>query len=544
MTSANQSPPLESWNLFDSDPALAAGLARADASWATDVARELGALMGQPDMIEAGAAANRYAPELRTYDRSGERIDEVVFHPAWHALLETSLGFGLHSLPWENDRPGAHTARAVLFHLASQNEAGHGCPISMTYSSVPALQAQPEIAKEWLPLVIDRAYDPAGVPAAWKGTALVGMAMTERQGGTDVRANTTSARALNGGGPGGLYTVDGHKWFCSAPMCDAFLVLAQAAGGLSCFLLPRRQPDGSGNGLRIDRLKDKLGNRSNASSEVRFENALAWLIGEEGRGVPTIIEMVTHTRLDCVIGSTALMRRAATEAAHHTRHRMVFGTKLIDHALMRNVLADLALEVEAATALMFRLAAAFDLRMGDTEEATVQRMLTPAAKFWVTKRCTPVVAEALECLGGNGYVEESMLPRLFRESPLNSIWEGSGNVMALDVLRALTRTPHARDMFEAELAAVAGRHPELDRAIDELLDIVSGPGEGAEAGGRRIASMIATTMAAAELVRHAPDDVSRAYVVSRLGDGAGHQLGALDPSLVSDVLIRRILPEA
>ncbi len=541
MRTLNQPPPLERWNLFEADPALEPGLKRVGAEWITETAREFGEVMGRTDTIAAGFDANRFPPQLHTHDRYGNRIDEVRFHPAWHHLMHISIRYGLHSLPWEEPRTGGHTARAVLFYLASQNEAGHGCPISMTYACTPTLMSQPDVAEPWLPLILDRSYDDANRPASAKGTALIGMAMTERQGGTDVRANETTATPRDGGGPGAEYHIDGQKWFCSAPMCDAFLVLAQAPGGLSCFLVPRWRPDGTRNGLHLDRLKDKLGNRSNASSEARFNQALGWMIGEEGRGVPTIIEMVNHTRLDCVTGSASLMRRAVTEAAHHARYRSVFGKRLVEHDLMRTVLSDLALETEAAAALMFRLAAAFDQAV-DPRQAAIRRLLTPTAKFWVTKRCTPVVVEALECLGGNGYVEEFMLPRLLRESPLNSIWEGSGNVMVLDMLRAMAKTPDLAAAIAEEFADLVGTAPQLDAAISRVQRYLTQPPADLEARGRSVAMDIATTFAAAELVRYWPDEIADAYLGSRLDEHAGWVLGSLDPGFIADGLISRITP--
>ena len=380
--------------------------------------------------------ANDFPPRLRTHDRFGERIDEVEFHPAWHDLMRLAVGHGTHSLSWTEPREGAHVARATLFMLAGQVEAGHGCPISMTHAAVPALRlAAPELAEQWEPLLTSGDYDFGLRPAAAKRGALFGMAMTERQGGSDVRANVTTASPLGGG----EYLLDGHKWFCSAPMCDAFLVLAQAPAGLTCFLLPRVLPDGTRNGFRIQRLKDKLGDRSNASSEIELDSAWAELVGEEGRGVRTIVEMIVHTRLDCVLGSAAGMRQAVEQATHHAAHRIAFGKPLADQPLMRNVLADLCLESEAATVTAMRLARAYDRRADDPGEAAFARIATAIAKYWICKRGPGHAAEALECLGGNGYVEESGLPRIYRQQPLQSIWEGSGNVICLDVLRALER---------------------------------------------------------------------------------------------------------
>src|SRR5216110_3344813 len=456
--SSNQPPPLVDYNLFESDAVLRESLEREGGSWAHDLVHDLGRLAGTQRAIDWGYQANAHPPHLRSHDRFGERLDEVEFHPAWHELMKIAIGHGLHALPWREPRPGAHAARAAAFYVWSQVEGGHGCPVSMTYAAVPALRKQPDLAAQWEPLMTALDYDPGlRVPATKKGV-LFGMAMTERQGGSDVRANTTTALPV---GAGGEHLLTGHKWFCSAPMCDAFLVLAQAPGGLSCFLLPRVLPDGTRNNFHIERLKDKLGNRSNASSEIALEKAWAVMVGEEGRGVATIIEMVNHTRLDCVVGSAALMRQAVAQATHHCAHRRAFGRLLVEQPLMRNVLADLAVESEAATVLMMRLAGALD-SSADESEAHFRRLALAVGKYWVCKRGVAVTAEALECHGGNGYVEESILPRLYREAPLNSIWEGSGNVNALDVLRAMARDPDSLSAFLAEVDLARGADPRLD----------------------------------------------------------------------------------
>ena len=438
----NQPPPLVDYNLFATDRVLREAVAREGAGWACAELEEYGRMAGSAEAIEWGVLANEYPPVLQTHDRYGQRRDEVEFHPAWHHLMRLAVEDGIHNAPWARPRPGAHVARAALAMLASENEAGHICPISMTYAAAPVLRQNDAIFDEWNPLICSTSYDPAFRPAPEKQGALIGMAMTEKQGGSDVRANVTRAEPASGG----EYVLNGHKWFCSAPMSDAFLVLAQAPRGLSCFLLPRWTPDGKRNAFHLQRLKPKLGNRSNASSEVEFHGAWARLIGEEGRGVATIMEMVHHTRLDCVIGSAALMRRAVVEAVHHARHRRAFGRALIRQPLMRNVLADLILESDAATMLAMRLARAFD--EGDRAFA---RLAVAVGKFWVSKRTAPLVAEALECLGGNGFVEHSMMPRLYREAPLNSIWEGSGNVIALDVLRAIVKEPETLERVLAEI---------------------------------------------------------------------------------------------
>ncbi|MBO0775328.1 MAG: acyl-CoA dehydrogenase family protein, partial [Actinobacteria bacterium] len=463
----NQVPLLAGHDVAD-DPALLEAAGREGAAWAAPDLHAVGRLAGQAATQEQARLANEHPPVLRTHDRWGNRIDEVEFHPAWHLLLATAVSHGLHAAPWADQRPGAHVARAAKFYVWSQAEAGHGCPISMTYAALPALRHAPALARRYEPLLTSRQYQPGLSPPDGKAGLLAGMAMTEKQGGSDVRANTTRAQPAPGLGEG-AHVLTGHKWFCSAPMCDLFLVLAQAPGGLTCFLLPRVLPDGSRNGMRLQRLKDKLGNRSNASAEVEFSQAVAWQVGEAGRGVATIIDMVSATRLDCVVGSAAGMRLATVTAVHHAAHRQAFGKDLIAQPLMTSVLADLALESQAATTLALRLAGAADRAVrGDQAEAALLRIALPAAKYWVCKRAPAHAAEALECLGGNGYVEESGMPRLFRESPLNSIWEGSGNVTALDVLRALTRSPGSGEALLAELAAAAGADARLDGAVAAL----------------------------------------------------------------------------
>ncbi len=453
----NQAPPLRDLDLFSTNVPLVEAVQREGAGWIIERAAALGRLVGGAP-LRWGFAANDNPPVLKTHDRYGHRIDEVEFHPAWHELMRMAVEHELHALPWRTDEPGAHAARAALYMTAIQVEAGFACPITMTYAVVPALRKQPELAAEWEPLVTATTYDPRLIDAAEKGCAISGMAMTEKQGGSDVRANTTVARPLNGGGAGAEYELTGHKWFCSAPMSDLFLVLAQTDEGLSCLLVPRVLPDGSRNPFFLQRLKDKLGNRSNASSEVEFSGTWGRMVGEPGRGVPTIIEMVGHTRLDCLIGSAAGMRWAVANAAHHAAHRSAFGRRLIDQPLMRNVLADLAVESEAATALALRLARAYDEADADaaagedgTDAQLFKRLATAVGKYWVCKRTPNHAYEALECLGGNGFVEESGMPRMYREAPLASIWEGSGNVMSLDVLRALARTPRAVEVFLGEV---------------------------------------------------------------------------------------------
>ena len=444
----NQPPPLAGHDVFGTDAALGEAVARHGAGWAAPELHDLGRLAGRPEIQDWGRQANANPPVLRTHDRYGNRLDVVDYHPAYHELMAVSVGNGLHAAPWADDRSGAHVARAAKIITWYQVDGGHICPISMTYSVVPALRHQPDLAAEWEPRLVSRSYDPSNRPAAEKAGATFGMAMTEKQGGSDVRANRTSAVPI-GTGVTGEYLLTGHKWFCSAPMSDGFLMLAVAPGGLSCFLVPRWCPDGSRNAVRIQRLKDKLGDRSNASSEIEMLDTWGTLVGEEGRGVRTIIEMVSHTRLDCVLGSTAIMRQGVAQATWHTHHRTAFGTTLDEQPLMRNVLADLALESEAATAAALRLARAFDAEPEDEHAQLVKRLLTPVVKYWTCKRAPQHAAEALECLGGVGYVEESDLPRLFRQSPLNGVWEGSGNVICLDVLRAMVREPASVDAYWA-----------------------------------------------------------------------------------------------
>ncbi|MEU8386072.1 isovaleryl-CoA dehydrogenase [Streptosporangium sp. NPDC048865] len=530
----NQAHPLTGHDV-SADAALMDGVVREGAGWATGELRRLGLLAGSEQAQEWGRLANEHPPVLRTHDRYGRRIDEVEFHPAWHELMTVAVDNGMHATPWSSARPGAHVARAAKFYVWSQVEAGHGCPISMTYASIAALRHSPALAADWEPLLASRSYDFGLRPPLGKRGVLAGMAMTEKQGGSDVRAGTTRAEPRGDGS----YTLTGHKWFNSAPMCDVFLVLAQAPGGLSCFLLPRVLPDGTRNALHLIRLKDKLGNRSNASAEVEYHGATAWLVGEEGRGLRTILEMVNMTRLDCVIGSAAGMRYGVTQAVHHARHRGAFGRKLADQPLMRNVLADLALESEAATVLMTRLAGATDRAIaGDQAEAALRRTALAVSKYWICKRAPVHAAEALECLGGNGYVEESQMPRLFRESPLNGIWEGSGNVAALDVLRALGREPEAQEAFFAEVALAAGADRHLDAAADRLRKSLDDTTDF-EMRARRVAEDMALVLQGSLLVRLAPAAVADAFCVSRLSGDAGRAPGTLPAGLDLDVLVER-----
>jgi len=545
----NQVPLLAGYDVAD-DPALLAAAAREGAGWAGDSLHELGVLAGTRETQEHARLANEHPPVLRTHDARGHRIDEVEFHPSWHVLLGTAVSHGLHAAPWADPAPGAHVARAARFFVWSQAEAGHSCPVSMTYAAVPPLRHAPELTRRFGPLLTAREYDPGLRPPEGKAGLLAGMAMTEKQGGSDVRANTTRAEPVPAAGPG-AHLLTGHKWFCSAPMSDLFLVLAQAPAGLTCFLLPRVLPDGTRNAVRLQRLKDKLGNRSNASAEVEFDAALAWQVGEAGRGVPTIIEMVSATRLDCVLGSAAGMRLGCVTAVHYATYRRAFGASLISQPLMTSVLADLVLESEAATTLALRLAGAADrAARGDAAEADLLRVALPAAKHWICKRAPLHAAEALECLGGNGYVEESGMPRLYREAPLNSIWEGSGNVTALDLLRALQRQQGAAEALAAELDLAAGGDPRLDTAVSglnqELRKLAARTGPEAQFGARRLAGMITVALQAALLVRHAPGPVADAFCASRLGPGAppgpGVPFGTLPDGLALNGILGRATP--
>ncbi|HYL34932.1 MAG TPA: isovaleryl-CoA dehydrogenase [Bryobacteraceae bacterium] len=529
----NQPPPLQDYNLFTTDRVLAEGVSREGAAWARALLTEFGRLEGSEESIRWGFQANENPPVLHTHDRFGHRIDEIEFHPAWDELMRLSIEHGLASLPWADPKPGAHVARAALMFLASQNEAGHTCPVSMTYSSIPALRKQPEIAREWEPRVTAARYDPRYRPAAEKSGVLIGMAMTERQGGSDVRANTSSAEPAGSGD----YILTGHKWFCSAPMCDAFLVLAQAPGGLTCFLLPRWTPDGERNRFHIQRLKQKLGNRSNASGEVEFEGAWARRIGEEGRGVATIMDMVQHTRLDCLMGSASLMRQALVQAIHHARHRSAFGRLLIDQPLMQNVLADLALESEAATLLMLRLARAFDAREADAGEHAFGRLATAVSKFWVTKRAPAQISEALECLGGNGYVEESVLPRLYREAPVNSVWEGSGNVICLDILRAMKKEPEAVESVLHEISLARGANRHFDALADHIQNDLRQTAGEVEA--RRLAERLARALEGSLLIRHSIPAVASAFCATRLAYEGGRTFGTLPASVDFRAILER-----
>jgi putative acyl-CoA dehydrogenase len=531
----NQVPPLENHNPASS-PVLIEALIREGGQWGLDEVNELGALSGSRAAQRWGELADRNRPVLRTHDQVGHRIDEVEYDPAYHELMRTAIAHGLHAAPWADDRPGSHVVRAAKTSVWTV-EAGHICPISMTYAVVPALRFNPELAAVYEPLLTSREYDPELTLAVTKAGITAGMSMTEKQGGSDVRAGTTEATP-NGDG---TYALRGHKWFTSAPMCDIFLVLAQAPNGLSCFMLPRILPDGTRNRMLLQRLKDKLGNHANASSEVEYDGATAWLVGEEGRGVPTIIEMVNLTRLDCTLGSATSMRTGLTRAIYHAQHRKAFGAYLIDQPLMRNVLADLAVEAEAATMVAMRMAGATDRAVrGDQQDALLRRIGLAASKYWVCKRATPHAAEALECLGGNGYVEDSGMPRLYREAPLMGIWEGSGNVSALDTLRAMATRPESVEVLFDELAQSSGQDPRQDAHVDQLrrqladLDTI-----GYRA--RKVAEDICLALQGSLLVRHGHPAVAEAFLATRLGGQWGGAFGTMPTGLDLAPILERAL---
>lgn len=540
----NQATPLAPYDMYATDRALQEGLLREGGGFAVEQVAKLGPVAGG-ELMALGFSANEQRPRFRPFDAYGHRIDEVEFHPAYHRIMELAVAHGVPSFAWRNqDKPGAHVARAALLYLSAQPEQGHQCPLTMTYASIPTLRHNPALASTWIPRALSTSYDPRFIPARDKRGATLGMGMTEKQGGSDVRANTTRATAI---GADGLVELVGHKWFFSAPMCDAFLVLAQENEGLSCFLLERFLPDGTRNAIRIQRLKDKLGDWSNASSEVEFQAALATRVGAPGRGISNILEMVSLTRLDCVIGSAALMRQALVQALHHTRQRSAFGKLLIQQPLMQNVLADLALESEAALALALRVARAVDadqraaLSGEQTTESAFARIATAVAKYWVCKRCPAFVNEAQECLGGAGYVEESILPRLYRQAPLNSIWEGSGNIQCLDVLRAMRRDPGAREALLAELAAARGGHPAFDAALDQLARDLDDQAQ-LEQRSRAWVERVALLLQASLLLRAAPNASAELFCASRLGGAHGLAFGTLPASSAYQAILERAYP--
>jgi putative acyl-CoA dehydrogenase len=533
----NQAPPLAPYDLWATDRALREALQREGGGWGEPQLAAYGPVAGG-ELMELGFAANENKPKLKAFDRYGQRLDEVEFHPAWHRIMQVNMAHAVHAFGWRNEsRPGAHVARAALSYMAGQAEAGNGCPLTMTYAAVPALRHAPEVAREWLPRITSTEYDARSLPAAQKKGCTIGMGMTEKQGGSDVRANTTRATRL----PDGGYELVGHKWFFSAPQCDAHLVLAYVEGGITCFLLPRFRPDGSRNAVRIQRLKDKLGDWSNASSEVEFHGAWAQRVGDEGRGVATILEMVALTRLDCMIGSSALMRQAVAQAIHHAHHRKAFGKLLAQQPLMQNVLADLALESEAAMALTMRVARAVDGSGRDEGEAAFARIATAIGKYWICKRAPALVNEAQECLGGAGYVEESILPRLYRQAPLNSIWEGSGNIQCLDVLRALSREPATREALFAELLAAKGAHAALDREVADLQARLADVAD-LERASRHGVERMALALQASLLLRAGNDAVAAAFCESRLAGAHGYAFGTLGAGAPLTALVERARP--
>jgi putative acyl-CoA dehydrogenase len=540
----NQPPPHAGHDAYGEDVALQEAVIREGGAWAQEELHALGVMAGDAGWMERGRQANEHRPELLTHDRYGHRIDEVRYHPSYHELMAAAVRNGLHAAPWAQQRRGAHVARAAKSIVWTRVDSGHFCPLSMTYAVIPSLRLEPDLAAEWEPRALSDRYDPSSRPAAEKAGAIFGMAMTEKQGGSDVRANTTSAAPLEGGGPGRPYRLTGHKWFCSAPMSDAFLVLAKIGGAAapSCFLVPRWLPDGTRNVFRLQRLKDKLGDRSNASGEVELDGTVGWLVGEEHRGVRVIIEMVGHTRLDCAVGAAAGMRHGVVEAAWHTAHRSAFGAPLAEQPLMRAVLADLAIESEAATALALRLARAFDevaIDPGDEAAAGLRRLGMPIAKYWLCKRAPVHAAEALECLAGNGYVEESGLPRLFRQSPLNGIWEGSGNVQCLDVLRAIGRSPTSVEALLAEVTAANGADRRLDEAVVAVQKDLT---ELTEASARTLVERLALVLQGALLVRDGHPAVADAFVATRLGGQGGRAFGTLPTTVDTSAILRRVIP--
>ena len=528
----NQTPPLEGFNAYDADPRLAEALARAGARWIEPAARDLGAFVGSADAQALAATANRNTPQLKTHDRYGRRIDLVEYDPAYHALMSRAIGAGVHSLAWKRHDAG-FSARAALFYLWNQLEQGTACPVTMTFASVPMLAHAPGVDRGWRAPILADAYDPRPLPVGEKRGATIGMAMTEKQGGSDLRAVQTRAERSGEG-----YRLEGHKWFCSAPMSDGFFTLARAAEGVTCFFAPRSLPDGSRNAIHLQRLKDKCGNRSNASAEIEYHGAEAVLVGEPGRGIATLIEMAHHTRFDIVVGIAGMMRAGLHQAIHHARHRTAFGKSLAAQPLMANVLADIALESEAATLLAFRLARAFDASGADARERDLQRILTPVAKYWVCKRMVPVAVEAMECLGGNGYVEEAPLARLYREAPLNGIWEGSANVICLDVLRAIARSPESLEALRSEVLGVKDARIEKRWTAFER---AAGDAAGAEGQARAAVEALATCAQASLMLRYSEKGAADAFCDSRLGDGV-RSFGTLPAALRCDSLVERALP--
>ncbi|HEY9118328.1 MAG TPA: isovaleryl-CoA dehydrogenase [Marinobacter sp.] len=536
----NQPPALENYNLFEQDQALQEAVAREGAAAATSDLKQFGALAGAAETVELGFRANENKPVFNTHDRFGHRIDQVDFHPAYHQLMATAMENGLHSSPWTNPGAGAHVTRAARYYMHSQVEAAHCCPVTMTFAAIPSIRKQPELAAIWENKILANSYDPRNLPDREKQSVTIGMAMTEKQGGSDVRANTTRAYAIGAEGPAQAYELVGHKWFVSAPMCDAFLVLAQTRSGLSCFLMPRWRPDGSKNPWQVQRLKNKMGNVANASSEAELRGALAWMVGEEGRGVPTIIEMVAMTRFDCMIGSSAGMRQALAQATHHCRHRSAFGNRLSDQPLMQNVLADLALESEAALAYTMRIARSLDNQHLE-HERLLARLATPVGKYWICKRTPNHAYEAMECIGGSGVMEDCIMPRLLRESPVNAIWEGSGNVQCLDTLRALHKEPDTLDAFFSEAAEARGSDARFDCFLAQLQNDFADISDF-EYRARNLVDRLALLMQASLLLRNSDPAVADAFCASRLEHNGGLNYGNLPSGTDPAAIIKRATP--
>tara|TARA_R110002049_G_scaffold10698_3_gene52073 strand:- start:155 stop:1852 length:1698 start_codon:yes stop_codon:yes gene_type:complete len=535
----NQPPPLENYNSYTADRALQEGVKR-EGGTNNSALKSFGQWAGSTEAIALGFDANRYAPQLVTHNWQGHRVDLIEFHPAYHQLMQTAIEQGLHASPWRNPQPGAHVNRAANYFLQAQVEAGHGCPITMTFAALPALRHQPNLLESRGDKITAPHYDPRNVPYFEKQGVTIGMAMTEKQGGSDVRQNTTRAYPVGQAGPGEAYELVGHKWFVSAPMCDAFLVLAQAPGGLSCFLLPRWRPDGSKNPLHIQQLKRKMGNVANASSETELRGAFAWMVGDEGRGVRTIIEMVAMTRYDCMIGSAAGMRQASAQAIHHATHRQAFGARLSEQALMQNVLADLAIESEAAATLMLRMARAMD-HQDNEHERLLSRIATPVGKYWICKRTPHHAYEAMEVIGGSGVMETHIMARLFRESPINAIWEGSGNVQCLDILRAIEKQPEVLDAYFAELSKAQGANGHLDRFVHQLQRQMQDT-QALQYRARQLADGMALALQGALLVQHAPAYVADAFCAGRLADRSSLNTGTLPTGLDCAAIIERAQP--
>lgn len=542
----NVATPLEDINLFESDTALQEAVQREGASWAIDTLKQFGAVTGNRDYLHLGYLVNKYKPELDTHDRFGNRVDVVHYHPAYHELMQSALAHQLHSAPWLNPVAGAHVARAAQYLMQGQVEAGHMCPTTMTFASIPSIRTTPQLAAMWEDKILSSEYDPRNLPASQKNGLTVGMGMTEKQGGSDVRANTTFAKAINVESPEEnevqTFEITGHKWFLSAPMCDLFLVLAKTDAGVSCFLVPRWRTDGSKNSLQVIRLKNKMANVSNASSEVEFRGAFGWLVGTEGRGVATIIEMVSLTRFDCMLGSSAIMRMGLIQAIHHCQQREAFGKKLIDQPLMQNLLADLALEYEGALALSMRMARALDQKDHDTDagrhEALLVRIATAIGKYWICKRTPTHSYEAMEVIGGSGVMEDGPMPRLYREAVINSIWEGSGNVQCLDVLRAMSKTPETVQAYFNEVSLALGKNALFDSAVSNLKAEFANT-EHLEFRARTVVDQLAIVLQAALLLQHAPDFVSHAFCQSRLGQQGAHNYGTLPVDVDAKAIIAR-----